>query len=391
MELTQVAKEYCIGCGLCMSEAGVPCCKDSNGFTKIVEPIDCKQSDFIEKVCPVIGCNYSDSGESIWGDNVGIFSGFSTNNDIRRTASSGGVITALAMYLLETKRVDAVIQVKANSQNPIETVAVVCRSRDEVMKCCGSRYSISSPWVNISKLVDSDERYMAVGKPCDIAALRNAQNNLGLFNNIIYLVSFFCAGMPSEKANRNLLRALNCNAESVDSLTYRGNGWPGFTTAYDKNNQKHTMEYSKSWGGILGRDVHKYCRICIDGIGIAADVACGDGWYIKDNQPDFTEHEGRNVVIARNSEGLALLSDAQSAGYLQLVDWNDTSELEVIQKYQYSRRTTMSAKLLALKLMGRKVPKYNASILKKYSKKASAKEKWRMFGGIVKRVLKGKI
>lgn len=390
MNNTDLCTEYCIGCGLCKSELETEFTQSDRGFIK---PILKKDIDFsfLENVCPVMDKQARKNGYPLWGEALKILSAYSADPDIRLKASSGGVLTALAIYLLESGEVDGIIQICADQDEPTRTVCTVSETREQVIACCGSRYSISSPWYNLSNQVKRDKKYAAIGKPCDISALKRLQNKYGKYTNIKYLLSFFCAGMPSKSANEKLLSQLGCSNTKCISLAYRGNGWPGYATAVNDAGKKYTMEYSKAWGEILGRDVNAFCRLCMDGIGEAADIACGDGWYIKDGKPDFSEGEGRNLTFVRNEIGCKLIKDAEDSGYLVTEEWQDIEQLKTIQKYQYTRRTTMNARLSAYHMCNRKTPRYDKKTLREYAKSATMKEKVMIYLGTIKRIINRKI
>jgi len=392
MKTAKVCERYCIGCGLCKSEIGTELKALPSGFLSPVMSEKKEEKEFLEKICPVNGPQNGISCGEIWGEYNGIYGAYSADDIIRRKASSGGVLTALATFLLDSGEVDGIIQVTSLEEDPTKTKCQVSTTKEEVLQCCGSRYSISSPWISLNDLVDSNKKYAAVGKPCDITALRNLKNQGEKYKNIIYLLSFFCAGLPSQQASDRLLATMNCQKENCTSLTYRGNGWPGYATATDKLNRQYTMEYSKAWGGILGRDVNPYCRICIDGIGESADISCGDGWYSLENgEPDFSEREGRNVVFVRTEAGSELYKKAIENGEIISEAWESLDNLAKIQKYQYTRRATMSAKLWAYRLFGKPVPGYDKTALKSYAKHASLKQKGKIFLGMVKRIVLKKI
>lgn len=390
MNSVKICSEYCIGCGLCQSQLHTNMVENEKGY--IYPKLSQQNEEFLQRVCPVLntykGREYDDL---IWGRIEKAMGAYSSDASIRKKSSSGGVLTALAIYLLDSGKVDGVIQVCVDKDKPSQTMCRVSMSKEDVLECCGSRYAISSPWRELSKQLENGKTYAAIGKPCDISALKRLRDMDTNFAGIKYLLSFFCAGLPSKHANSKLLKEMGCKEEECVSLCYRGNGWPGMATSVDKDGNSYTMEYSKAWGQILGRDVHPFCRLCLDGIGEAADVACGDGWYIKNEQPDFSEHEGRNVVFARNEVGAQLLEEASGAGYIQMSPWEELKDLRIIQKYQYTRKTTMKAKLWGYRLCGRVVPVYDKGLLSVYAKKASSKEKMKMFLGTVKRVVQGKI
>lgn len=393
MGCIELCQKNCIGCGLCHSELNTEMQRDAKGYLKPVFENQEEAERFLKKVCPVTGYQtaYLDP-KRMWGRQVGVYAGFSRDPEIRQKASSGGMLTALAIFLLQSHRIDAVVQVRKAASAPTETECCICRTAEEVKACCGSRYAISSPWVTLSTQIRDDWKYAAIGKPCDIAALRNLKENYGKYKNILYLLSFFCAGLPSADANDRLLSSLGCPKEECADLTYRGNGWPGQATAVDWSGNAFKMDYSAAWGGILGRDIHPYCRVCIDGIGEAADISCGDGWYINSRgEVDFSEREGRNVVFSRTELGEELLQAAAQDGAVVLSPWEKLSDLRIIQKYQYTRRGTMDGKILAYRLFLRKTPKYSQKLMKVYGKNAGFKEKFRVFAGTAKRILKNKL
>ncbi len=393
MKIYDVCNEYCIGCGLCKSQLHTEMTKNDKGYIKPNFEKNAHTEEFLKNVCPVTGLQTQDAKKAeMWGEAVNVYEGYSTEPTIRKKASSGGMLTALAIFLLESGKVDGIIQVSVDENNPIQTKARVSTTKEQVVECCGSRYSISSPWINLSECMEKGKKYAAIGKPCDIRALYYLRKYDSTFNNIVYLLSFFCAGLPSENANERLLAGLGCKKEKCQSLTYRGNGWPGYATAVDDDGKSYQMEYSKAWGGILGRDINPYCRLCLDGIGESADISCGDGWYItEDGEPDFTERDGRNVVFARTKLGEQLLREAQNAGMIEISPWEDLNQLKSIQKYQYTRKATMQVKIRAYKLLGRSVPVYNKKLLKEYAKNTSQKAKAKVFLGTVKRIITKRI
>lgn len=393
VDTVNFCKSNCIGCGLCHSELGTSMKKGRKGFLSPSLENNTKTEVFLNQVCPILGYNATKCDvRDVWGKYIKSYAGYAKNEYIRKKASSGGILTALSIYLLERGKVDGIIHVVMDEENPIATMDSISSTREQILAGCGSRYGISSPWMKLNECVDKNKKYAAIGKPCDIEALRNMKNSSTSYDNIIYLLSFFCAGLPSDDANGKLLHNMGCEQNECKMLVYRGNGWPGTTTAIDKSGKIYEMQYSKAWGGILGRDVHPFCRICFDGIGDAADIACGDGWYImSDKTVDFSERDGRNVVFARTELGCKLLEEALDDDAIALSEWEDISQLRVIQKYQYTRRTTMRAKLLAYRIMGQKVPLYSKNLLKDFSKRASKEEKLRIFLGTIKRFMNGSI
>lgn len=378
---------YCTGCGLCKALQLCELHTDPKGFS---QPKYC--TDTLEKVCPVSGIHTQKLDlKDIWGKNEAVYLGWSNDIALRDKASSGGIISEVARFLLVNKKIDGVIHVGADPSTPTKTKIFISQTPEEVTSHCGSRYCISSPLSEIDKL-EKEKKYAFIGKPCDIVALRNYMEFAPDYRDRIpYLISFFCMGLPSDDAQKKLLDRLNCS--ECKSLHYRGNGWPGYATGIDKNGQTHSITYEESWGKILGRDLMPSCKFCIDGIGEMADISCGDAWYLtEDNKPDFREHDGRNIIFARTVTGNTLLKEMQSKNIITLEEYLEyKTELPYIQTSQWNRRREMKYRILAMKLLFKEYPSYNRDLLAFYSETLSFKHKIKILIGTAKRIIKGKL
>ena len=380
-------QKYCTGCGLCKALGKNELSKDGKGFY-----YPNSKNNFLKTICPISGAHskYLDKN-NIWGKNLNVYLGWSNNSKIRNRASSGGIITEVACFLLNTNKVDAVIQVGVDSSEPTKTNVYFSKSAEEIVSYCGSRYCISSPLSVLGNL-EKNKKYAFIGKPCDIVALRNYMKMYPKYKDKIpYLLSFFCMGLPSEIAQKKLLEKLNC--KNCKILSYRGNGWPGFTTAIDITGNSYQITYNDSWGKILGRDLMPSCKLCVDGIGEMADVSCGDAWYLNnENRPDFSEHEGRNVVFARTEKGNKLLNEMKEAGIVTLNYYKEyQKELPLIQTSQWNRRREMKYRIIAMKLCLRDFPSYDSKLLSSYASSLSIKQRIKIIFGTCKRIINGKM
>lgn len=165
MKTFDLCKEYCIGCGLCKSELHADMKKNAKGFWFPNLQNNEKTERFLEHVCPIADNCLNEQNIDIWGPYIHAYAGYSTDVSIRKKASSGGVLTGIALYLLESGKVDGIIQVTADKENPVETVVQVSTTAEQVLACCGSRYSISSPWLHLSECMEPGKTYAAIGKP----------------------------------------------------------------------------------------------------------------------------------------------------------------------------------------------------------------------------------
>lgn len=395
-DILKVCTEYCTGCGLCHSVSGVSFTTDEKGFK--YPALSNKEIPLLKQVCPAAGNalnNYSDG--SIWGTVKQAYLGYSTDEDIRFKASSGGVITAICLYLIDNNFVDGIIQTRKNTKDPRLTETIVSTNRDDVLNCLGSRYTTSSPLMQIKQQVDPDKSYAFVGKPCDVSALRMYQKSSSVewAKQIKYMLTFFCAGQPSLKANNKLLVELGCkNVKDCEDLRYRGYGWPGKAVAILKDGSENAIDYESSWMRVLGRDTRRICRFCTDGTGEYSDISCGDAWYLDSaKHPDFTERPGRNIVFARTEAGISLMTAAIKEGYVNTEDFDmsRSDEIKQFQPYHYTRKASLSTLKAAMRLCGKDFPFYDMSKLKEYAKGFPLKSKLYRFLGTLQRIKQGKI
>lgn len=390
--------DFCTGCGMCCGvikeHDKVTMKMEEDGFYYPILNDNEEMLEICRVVCPVNGNEIKKmSSDNIWGNYCNTFFGWSTDDEIRHSASSGGILTALSVFILAEKMVDGIIHFAADSEDVTFGKVYCTKNSEDIKTRNGSRYCSSVMFENFKKYLEDDNKYAFIGKPCDVRVLKNYLEKYPQYQwKFPYTFSFFCAGAPSEKANQELLNKLDCKKEDCQYLRYRGNGWPGYATAYHKNGETTSIDYQSSWRDTLGRDIRRMCRFCIDGVGELADISCGDAWYLnKEGKPDFTESKGRNIIFARTQEGMALLKQAEQKGYLHLESNVNIDDIEKAQKYQYVRKAAMKYRVLALKLAQKDAPKYPKEFFKNFDKLLCFNDKIHIFYGTLKRIIQKKI
>lgn len=388
-------KQYCIGCGLCKSHFGENKAKLYINDLGFFEPMfDLSEKEHIEltKFCP-IDVPPSSYSKKVWGEYKKIALGYATDEGIRWKASSGGAITAICGCLLTQGMVDGVIQL-GDGDTPLKKESKLSRDLESVLKCSGSRYIASLPLENIIQVLkdNPEQKFALVGRPCDIKAMRAyLQIDPSIQHQVICLLSFFCAGTPSINASRQMIKAMGSDEQKVTHVSYRGNGWPGYSTVIEKDGTEYTMDYENSWGKILGRDIYRGCRLCYDGIGEEADISCGDAWYLDENgNVSFDERPGRNVIFARTDIGLKILEQARERRWIACEAF-DINLLSKMQPFQYVRKAQLYYKLLAIRSLRKKIPNLRISELAYYKNLLSTKKKFRMYLGTLRRIAQKKL
>lgn len=358
-----VEANLCHGCGACASLPDVSMQLNDRGFLRPTRPEvkrGVRQDDF-ETICSGYTMQQATSEgfyDENWGPILDLWTGFSTDSEVRYLGSSGGMISQVLIYLVESGMVDFALQTRADEADPLGNITVASFTRDQILAAAGSRYAPSSPLAGIETHLSSGRRFAFVGKPCDVAALKRlAAVDARINKQIPIFLSFFCAGVPSRHGAVAVLNRLKVESADVSKFEFRGRGWPGLTRATRHNGTEATMDYNSSWGSILSRYLQFRCKICPDGTGEFADIVCADAWYGKDGYPDFSESDGRSLVIARTSRGRSLLNAVASANLVELSGL-DIREIQKMQPYQYDRKRAVLARLGALRLSLRRIPRF---------------------------------
>lgn len=358
-DIISKVKKYnlCLGCGLCEAINNQDCKMQltDDGFyaPNFKHPLNAKQNKNIRRICPGLSIhNYNANANSIWGGVTQVSNAWASDSVIRQTSSSGGVTSALAIYLLESHKVDAVLHVGVTEGNYLHNKLHISRSREEILLRNASRYAPAEVFNNIITILDenANDTFAFIGKPCDIAGLQNLLHELPHYKDRIkYFLAIFCAGMPSYNASYKAISTFGRNATPI-SLRYRGDGWPGYFTVKYDDGSVDRMTYNESWGKILGRELGFRCKICPDGIGLLADISSGDSWNTSNGYPDFTEADGKNFCFIRSELGLQLFKGAEDAGYIRS-EKLDMNEIKNMQQYQYDRRHYVGWRIAAVQLL----------------------------------------
>jgi coenzyme F420 hydrogenase subunit beta len=328
----------------------------------------------IAEVCPGVTVQHPSGIKGyhpIWGPLVKVRTGYATDAETRKQGSSGGVISALLIHLLESGKVDFVAQIATSQQNPLTNELQISRTRADVLRAAGSRYAPSAPLRTLRDLLATGQKFAFVGKPCDVAALRRySELNQDIKSQIPYMLSFMCAGIPSMQGTYEVLDKLGADRTKLSSFRYRGDGWPGMARAIQTNGQTFEMDYNTSWGTILNRHLQFRCKICPDGTGEFADVVCADAWYGKDGYPDFTERDGRSLLLSRTDTGETLIAQALANHTIQIDDLK-IDEIAKMQPYQVDRKRMALGRIIATRLALGQAPLYRRLGLVKASLSSS--------------------
>jgi len=202
-----VAADLCTGCGACaaLAPSALEMRHAETGFARPrkIGALTRSEDKAIASICPGRAQSApppADKTHRLWGPYTQLSQGWAKDAELRHAGASGGALSQMLVWLLETDQVDAVVQIAAHGDAPMANKIVLSHTRTEVLQAAASRYAPSSPLSVVSKLLESELRYAFVGKPCDVAGLRRwAEIDPRITQRFPVMLSFFCAGVPSLK------------------------------------------------------------------------------------------------------------------------------------------------------------------------------------------------
>ena len=345
----------CSGCGLCASIGGdaVTMAMRPPGFARPIQsaPLTPEVEQRIALACPGSVVAPWPTGievDPLWGPYLAVHTGNATDPEVRHAGSSGGVLSALAIHALASGLADRVVHVAMDEASPTLNRLQRSLSAAQVIEAAGSRYAPASPLAGIVAEIERGGRFVFIGKPCDVGALRQlAKLDPRVDAAVPLMLSFFCAGTPSQAGTDRVLAHLGADKARLSSFRYRGDGWPGYATATETDGRVTRMSYAASWGDILSKEVQFRCKICPDAVGGVADVACADAWYgDASGYPSFDEAEGRSLVMVRSAAGAELLAAATTAGSIETQPLA-IGEIIKMQPHQARRKRLVASRLAA--------------------------------------------
>ncbi len=367
----------CVGCGMCQSIAGPDKVRVPLTTTGYERPIaqaslDHETVDRIYAVCPGVRVNGLPGREidaettidHVWGPLKRTIRSWAGDPAVRHLGATGGVLTALAIYLLESRRVDFILHARESKSNPLGGEQHLSFTREDVLTGSGSRYGPTAVLIDIADVLDRNQPFAFIGKPCDISALRNlARVDLRVDDLCQYMLTPVCGGYKEPRAMLKTLTqdmGITGGVEELAAFRYRGNGCPGPTRAETKDGKVTEITYLDLWGASSADwSLPFRCKVCPDGIGESADIAAADTWPGGSPSAEMVEpgaDDGTNAIMARTNRGLELMEAAIADGALAYECDVTPRDMDTYQTHQVNKKHGVWARYVGLKNAGQLYP-----------------------------------
>lgn len=365
-----VKNQLCTGCGTCFSlcpNSAIRIDKNETKgiFTAKIDYERCSQCGKCYQVCPGHSVDFKHLNQVVFdkepndlliGNYINCYIGCAMEYNIRYNSASGGLVTALLIFALEEGLIDGAVVTRMKKDSPLDPEPFIARTVDEIIEASKSKYCPVPANIALKEMLNSKEgeRLAVIGLPCHIHGVRKAEQiNKKLRENMVLHIGLFCSHAPSFLGTDYLLKRMRIKKQDIIKLDYRGKGWPGYLSIYEKDKQLQLQDY---WG-FLGSDFFtpRRCLMCCDNLSELADISFGDAWL-----PEFSYDKiGRSIIISRTNNGERLLQRAISTNILEL-DQVTAKEVKCSQPdIIYLKKKCLKARLNLF----RRRPQYNTTLL----------------------------
>jgi len=284
--VAEVDNSRCIDCGLCL------------------------------EVCPGKGLpsNIPEFDDAFWGHNISAYLGHANDVELWKNGQSGGIVSALLLFLLEADLIDGAIVNNFDLQKKRPS-AIIARNRADIVGAQGSIYAQSA--VNEVAL-KTRERVAAVVLGCQAEGIMLSRINKVHHPSPTYTIGLMCAGNYSGKMIDRLLSKSKLDKERSTSFKFRDKhevGWPGDlavkTSTASYRVRRDVPGAVRSEGDMEFTRIRSHywnyrCLFCFDQMNVFSDVVVGDPWGVNDANKEL----GESVFIARTTKGEKIIEDA---------------------------------------------------------------------------------
>lgn len=362
-----VKKDLCTGCGTCVGICPTNNLEmfynPKNGIEYPVDSGKCISCNKCITVCPGQKVDYMQlndrfingtKNDVLIGNYINCYQGRSTNSYINNRSTSGGLITSLLIYCLETGFCDGVIVTKIGD-NGIHAKSIIAKTKEEVMKCVGSKYSPVSVNTLIKNILSNEEKYIFVGLPCHIHGIRKTELiNEDLRKKIVLHIGLFCSHTVNMLGTLNSLKRMNVDPINCQRIIYRSKNWPGYFSVTTDSGEM-TMPHSPFFNQFKYYYVPRRCLLCVDATSEIADLSFGDAWLPK----KIVEEKGESLVISRTTIGDNLIREVAMAGHLKLF-FSDKNAIIKSQNHQLLfKKRNIIPRISLFKLINQETPSCN--------------------------------
>lgn len=223
---------------------------------------------------------------------------YSANEDIRKGAASGGVVSQTLIYMLETEQIDgALVSKQCVKDGKIKVDSFIATTKQQILDCRTSIYTNFDLYAGLKKLEDFDGQAAVVCLPCHLKYLKNKPE---LNKKIKYKLCLFCGGVAQPRLMERVLEKNNIDITNVKRIHSRKGHWRGNTIIEMNDDTVESISYKYNWATYKNAFYYSSpkCFACMDHFGYDSDFSFGDIWLKEMKEKDIKH----TAILTRNNE-----------------------------------------------------------------------------------------
>lgn len=362
----------CNRCGTCVGlSQGKIVFEDKTGkYTpRIVAPIDNQLADNLWNACSGKYFDFPKYRELFYKDashfhtfigayeQIGI--GFACDPNIRKVGASGGIISAVLIWLLRKKMIDGAVVLGMSEKEPWLTQAYIATTEEEILNGAQSKYIISSTNDILPEIEKFDGKLAYVGIPGQVQSIRKLQAmNHPSVKNIEYIFGPFYGNTLHFSSIKSFLRTYGeKDYHNITKLYFRYGEWPGSMRVELKSGR--VIELKKFHANyLIPFHILRNSLYCTDLTNEYTDISGGDAWA-----PVYEERgKGFSMVISRSKKGDSIIRQMQEDGSLSFTPIAEHDAISMQSHGCDFKKRGSFIRIKFRKMLGKSVPDYNYKV-----------------------------
>ena len=369
----------CVRCGACEPSCPVDIIRfDEDAYPYLTDESACLQGCVrCLKICPGEKVDFAALDQKMFGvsPNPRSITGiarralvtYSTEQQLREAATSGGFVTQLLSFLLEQGEIDGALVLGAESgEGGWTEKPFIARSVEDLRSAIKSKYRLV-PYLRVLNEIEQVEgRYAVVALPCHLHALHKyGKSTRKVQKRIALTIGLYCNISFEPKVLSEVCEFNGVEAKEVKSLDFRAGQWPGgvWATMVDGTQKKVLkQEEMKDEFNLLKQFyTPDRCYMCIDFSAEHCDLAVGDPW-LRGPDGSYLYPDNRTTVLTRTALGDDVVRRAMDAGVIGGHDIPLETWMVNFERSADFKRSFVPQFIDIHRRLGYRVPDYNRDV-----------------------------
>lgn len=364
--------ELCTRCGSCVGLSGGTIAFDSREGIFLPEftgKIEESAAERILQACPGKNFSFPEYRDFFFKDSPhfhpytgpyhSLSIGFAKDPEQRLQGASGGILSAVLIYLLEKKKIDGAIVTRMSHSKPWLTEPFIATTREEILEAAQSKYILTSVNEILEHSASFEGRLAYVGLPGQVQSIRKLQKaGDEAVSNISYIFGPFYGNTLHFSSIRSFLKSHGeKDYREIKHLWFRHGEWPGNMRV--EMNSGRVIQLKKFHANyLIPFHIVRNSLYCTDFTNEFTDLSGGDAWA-----PVYEERgKGFSIVMARSAKGEDLIREMQEDGWLDLQDLPEKECIDMHSHgYDFKKRGGF-IRIRFRKISGKAIPDYGYSL-----------------------------